>query len=140
MQIFQQFIGINTVMYYSPSIMELAGFAAHRTALLLSLVVAAVNALGTVAGIVLIDRSGRRRLAIISLIGVIGALLLLSVGFFLTTTDAPNVLRPDNYFTTNLLCSAMQTEQTPRSMTCLDCVHAGCGFCAGPQNKVCAYS
>ncbi|GLJ44384.1 hypothetical protein SUGI_0930390 [Cryptomeria japonica] len=137
MQVFQQLVGINTVMYYSPSIMELAGFAAHKTALLLSLVVAGVNALGTVAGILLIDRSGRRRLAMFSLIGVIGALILLSVGFYLTTTDAPNVMRPDNHFVPELLCTAAQSKQhTSRSISCLDCLHKACAFCAAPQNKM----
>lgn len=50
LQIFQQFVGINTVMYYSPSIVELAGFASHQTALLLSLITSGLNALGTVVG------------------------------------------------------------------------------------------
>lgn len=49
-QIFQQLVGINTVMYYSPSIVELAGFASHQTALLLSLIVSGLNALGTIVG------------------------------------------------------------------------------------------
>lgn len=40
LQIFQQFVGINTVMYYSPTIVQLAGFASNQTALLLSLVTA----------------------------------------------------------------------------------------------------
>lgn len=137
MQIFQQLVGINTVMYYSPSIMELAGFASHRIALMLSLVVAGVNVLGTVAGILLIDRSGRRRLVLSSLIGVTGALLLLSVGFFMTTTDSPIVLRPEDTFKGELLCSAMQTKQSiSRSLSCLDCLHAACGFCAAPENKM----
>lgn len=137
MQIFQQLVGINTVMYYSPSIMELAGFASHRIALLLSLVVAGVNALGTIAGILLIDRSGRRKLALSSLIGVTGALLLLSVGFFVTTTDSPNVMRPENTFRSKILCPAMQTKQSvSRSLSCVDCLHAACGFCAAPENKM----
>jgi len=50
LQIFQQLVGINTVMYYSPSIVELAGFASHQTALLLSLIVSGLNALGTIVG------------------------------------------------------------------------------------------
>jgi SP family myo-inositol transporter-like MFS transporter 13 len=37
-------------MYYSPSIVELAGFASHQTALLLSLIVSGLNALGTIVG------------------------------------------------------------------------------------------
>ncbi|CAI9763382.1 unnamed protein product [Fraxinus pennsylvanica] len=40
LQIFQQFVGINTMMYYSPTIVQLAGFASNQTALLLLLLTA----------------------------------------------------------------------------------------------------
>ena len=36
LQVFLQFVGINTVMYYSPTIVQLAGFASNQTALLFS--------------------------------------------------------------------------------------------------------
>ncbi|XP_073395440.1 inositol transporter 1 isoform X2 [Physcomitrium patens] len=49
LQVFQQLVGINTVMYYSPSIVELSGFASHQMALLLSLIVSGLNAIGTIA-------------------------------------------------------------------------------------------
>lgn len=62
LQICQQFCGINTVMYYTPTILRLAGVRSNRTALLLSMGPAAVNALGTIAGMFLIDRIGRRYL------------------------------------------------------------------------------
>ena len=42
MHIFQQLVGINTVMYYNPYIMELEGFASHRKTLMLSLVVVGI--------------------------------------------------------------------------------------------------
>ncbi|KAF2305463.1 hypothetical protein GH714_005595 [Hevea brasiliensis] len=48
LQVFQQFVGINTVMYYSPTIVQLAGIASNQTALLLSLVIAGLNALGSI--------------------------------------------------------------------------------------------
>ncbi|MED6192627.1 Fibroblast growth factor 3 [Stylosanthes scabra] len=69
-QIFQQFVGINTVMYYSPTIVQLAGFASNQTALLLSLITAAVNAFGSILSIYFIDKMGRKKLAITSLVGV----------------------------------------------------------------------
>ncbi|MCO5600879.1 hypothetical protein L7F22_054996 [Adiantum nelumboides] len=68
LQVFQQFVGINTVMYYSPSIMQMAVFTSNRLAMTLSLITSGFNALGTVAGMYLIDRIGRRRLAMSSLI------------------------------------------------------------------------
>ncbi|CAK9218930.1 unnamed protein product [Sphagnum troendelagicum] len=49
-------------MYYSPSIVELVVCASQESVLLLFVLVAGVNALGTIAGILLIDRAGRRTL------------------------------------------------------------------------------
>ncbi|KAG9447089.1 hypothetical protein H6P81_013217 [Aristolochia fimbriata] len=88
LQAFQQFTGINTVMYYSPTIVQMAGFSSNQLALLLSLIVAAMNAGGTVVGIYLIDRFGRRRLALTSLTGVILSLGILSGAFFLQTPSS----------------------------------------------------
>ncbi|KAJ8755417.1 hypothetical protein K2173_019215 [Erythroxylum novogranatense] len=82
LQAFQQFTGINTVMYYSPTIVQMAGFNSNQLALLLSLIVAAMNAIGTVVGIYLIDHFGRKKLALSSLAGVIASLLVLAGAFF----------------------------------------------------------
>ncbi|OVA04606.1 Sugar/inositol transporter [Macleaya cordata] len=88
LQAFQQFTGINTVMYYSPTIVQMAGFRSNKLALLLSLIVAGMNATGTVLGIYLIDRFGRRRLALSSLTGVIISLIVLSGAFFLQSSHS----------------------------------------------------
>lgn len=70
-------------MYYSPTIVQMAGFNSNRLALLLSLVVAFMNALGTILGIYLIDHFGRRKLALSSLCGVTISLIVLAVAFML---------------------------------------------------------
>ncbi|KAJ0703127.1 putative major facilitator, sugar transporter, major facilitator superfamily [Helianthus annuus] len=88
---FQQFTGINTVMYYSPTIVQMAGFGSNELALQLSLIVALMNAAGTVVGIYLIDHVGRRKLALSSLTGVILSLVLLSVAFFLESSGHTNI-------------------------------------------------
>ncbi|KAF2322168.1 hypothetical protein GH714_008127 [Hevea brasiliensis] len=69
LQAFQQFTGINTVMYYSPTIVQMAGFSSNQIALLLSLIIAAMNAAGSILGIYLIDHFGRKKLALSSLTG-----------------------------------------------------------------------
>lgn len=91
LQAFQQFTGINTVMYYSPTIVQMAGFRSNQLALLLSLIVALMNAAGTVVGIYLIDHVGRRKLALSSLTGVILSLILLSVSFYLESIGTASI-------------------------------------------------
>ncbi|XAR48740.1 hypothetical protein NMG60_11031657 [Bertholletia excelsa] len=92
LQAFQQFAGINTVMYYGPTIVQMAGFSSNQLALLLSLIVAAMNAPGTVFGIFLIDHVGRKRLALTSLSGVILSLVILSAAFFLESSGSSDGL------------------------------------------------
>ncbi|KAL2932259.1 Inositol transporter 4 [Bienertia sinuspersici] len=89
-QVAQQFVGINTVMYYSPTIVQLAGIASKSTALALSLITSGLNAVGTVVSMMFVDRHGRRRLMIISMAGIITCLIALAVlnpGACLTKTD-----------------------------------------------------
>ena len=88
MQAFQQFTGINTVMYYSPTIVQMAGFTSNKLALLLSLIVAAMNAAGTIVGIYLIDCCGRRHLALTSLSGVVISLVILAMAFILQSSSS----------------------------------------------------
>ncbi|XP_021289920.1 inositol transporter 1-like [Herrania umbratica] len=92
LQALQQFTGINTVMYYSPTIVQMAGFTSNQLALLLSLIVAAMNAAGTVLGIYLIDHVGRKKLALSSLSGVIISLLVLSGAFFAQSSGSSSGL------------------------------------------------
>lgn len=90
MQAFQQFTGISIVMYYSPTIIQMAGFNSNQLALLLSLIVAGMNAAGTILGIYLIDHAGRRKLALSSLSGATIALAILSAGSYLQSSDSSN--------------------------------------------------
>ncbi|KAJ6734282.1 SOLUTE CARRIER FAMILY 22 MEMBER [Salix purpurea] len=92
LQAFQQFTGINTVMYYSPTIVQMAGFSSNQLALLLSLIIAAMNAAGTVLGIYLIDHFGRKKLAVSSLVGVIASLVILAGAFFGKSSGSSNEL------------------------------------------------
>ena len=104
LQVFQQFVGINTVMYYSPTIVQLAGFASNQTALLLSLVTAGLNACGSIVSIYFIDRTGRKKLLIISLVGVIISLGLLSAVFHETTSHSPMVSLVETSHFSNTTC------------------------------------
>ncbi|XP_078436691.1 inositol transporter 2 [Wolffia australiana] len=139
LQIFQQFVGINTVMYYSPTIVQLAGFASNQTALLLSLITSGLNALGSIVSICLIDRTGRRKLLIISLCGVIASLGLLSAAFHATAAHSPSASHQDPAFSIAYKCPDFIQSDPSRSWDCMDCLKASspdCGFCASMTNKM----
>ncbi|XP_040381585.1 probable inositol transporter 2 [Oryza brachyantha] len=132
LQVFQQLVGINTVMYYSPTIVQLAGFASNQTALALSLVTSGLNALGSVVSIYFIDRTGRRKLLVISLAGVILSLGVLSAVFHQTTSHSPPVGAAETrHFDGSLTCPGYRSSATTaRLWDCTRCIKAECGFCA----------
>ncbi|KAF6146518.1 hypothetical protein GIB67_020302 [Kingdonia uniflora] len=78
-QVAQQFVGINTVMYYSPTIVQLAGYASNSVALSLSLITSGLNAFGSIVSMLFVDRYGRRKLLLVSMVGIIICLFMLTV-------------------------------------------------------------
>ena len=137
LQIFQQFVGINTVMYYSPTIVQLAGFASNRTALLLSLVTAGLNAFGSILSIYFIDRTGRKKLLLFSLSGVVLSLVVLTVVFHQSTTHSPMVSAIETSHFNNT-CPDYSNAANPAEWDCMKCLKASpeCGFCVSEVNKV----
>ncbi|CAL5345452.1 hypothetical protein CsSME_00031335 [Camellia sinensis var. sinensis] len=140
LQVFQQFVGINTVMYYSPTIVQLAGFASNQTALLLSLVTAGLNAGGTIVSIYFIDRTGRKKLLVISLCGVIISLGLLSAVFHETTTHSPAVSAAEpSHFTAYTCPDYTSAGTSAANWNCMKCLKASspdCGFCSSSTDKL----
>ena len=89
MTVLQQVTGINTIIYYGPQIFALAGSASHGSAILATFVVAMVNVIGTVVGISLVDRVGRKPLLYVGVTGMTVALFALSYAFSHSATLGP---------------------------------------------------
>ncbi|WCJ23725.1 Sugar transport protein 8 [Euphorbia peplus] len=81
LQIFQQFTGINAIMFYAPILFQTVGFGSNAS-LLSSVVTGLVNVLATLVSIALVDRLGRRILLLESCVQmlitqtIIGAILI----------------------------------------------------------------
>jgi len=86
--VFQQVTGINTVIYYAPTIFQFAGFQSASVAILATVGVGVINMIVTIAAMHLLDRAGRKPLLMIGLIGMILSLLILGLAFAL-----PDLLR-----------------------------------------------
>jgi MFS transporter, SP family, galactose:H+ symporter len=80
--IFQQITGINTVIYFAPTIFQAAGLSSAATAILATAGVGTVNVAMTIVSIRLIDRLGRRQLLFWSLGGMALTLFALSGAFY----------------------------------------------------------
>ncbi|XP_052202628.1 inositol transporter 4 [Diospyros lotus] len=137
-QVAQQFVGINTVMYYSPTIVQLAGFASNQTALALSLVTSGLNVFGSLISMATVDRCGRRRLMLCSMVGIIICLVSLSVVFLEASTHSPSITRLESsHFGGNSTCSSYLAAPAGSTWNCMTCLKASseCGFCAHEPNK-----
>ncbi|XP_007009122.2 PREDICTED: inositol transporter 4 isoform X2 [Theobroma cacao] len=134
-QVAQQFSGINTVMYYSPTIVQFAGFASKKTALALSLITSGLNAVGSIVSMTFVDRYGRRRLMLISMAAIILCLVTLSFVFLEAANHAPKINQLDTNFPTNATCPSYLSAPKPSSWNCMYCLKAGCGFCANGANE-----
>jgi sugar porter (SP) family MFS transporter len=79
----QQITGINTIIYYAPTIFRFAGFASASAAILASVGIGLVNVIFTVVAMQLIDKVGRRPLLLISLAGMTLGIAVLGLAFML---------------------------------------------------------
>ena len=86
--VLQQVTGINTVIYYSPTILQEVGLASDN-AILSAVPIGVVNILMTLVSIAVIDKVGRRPLLIVSLVGMVISIAGLG---FVFETDAGGTL------------------------------------------------
>jgi len=89
---FQQFTGINTVIYYAPTIFQLAGLKSNSVAILATAGVGIVNVLMTVVALWLLDRAGRRALLLWGIVGMVITLGFL--GFAFVSPNLTQILSP----------------------------------------------
>ena len=75
-----QFMGVNAVLYYGPSIFENAGLSGGDS-LFYQVLVGLVNTLTTVLALVIIDKVGRKKLVYYGVSGMVFSLLLIGAYF-----------------------------------------------------------
>jgi MFS transporter, SP family, sugar:H+ symporter len=77
--VFQQLVGINTIIYYAPTTLTNVGFS-KTSAIYANLIIGVINVGLTILAVRLIDRVGRKPLLFAGIAGMAGSLLVLGVG------------------------------------------------------------
>jgi sugar porter (SP) family MFS transporter len=79
--VLQQVTGINTVIYYAPTIIQFTGVNGNSAAIVASLGVGVINIAATLVALRLIDQRGRRPLLMVGVTGMSIALFVLGLAF-----------------------------------------------------------
>jgi sugar porter (SP) family MFS transporter len=88
---FQQFSGVNTIIYYSPIIFKMAGIVSNTQSILPAIIIGAVNVLSCFLSVILLDKVGRRKLYIIGISGMIPSLAMLGMCFYFKEALGPSL-------------------------------------------------
>ncbi len=86
-----QFMGVNAVLYYGPSIFQQTGLSAGDS-LFYQVIVGLVNFGSTVLAMAVIDKIGRKKLVYYGVTGMIISLIL--IGLYFTVNKTSNVIPP----------------------------------------------
>jgi|SRR5665647_3093549 len=91
LSILGQFMGVNAVLYYGPTIFQQTGLS-EGDSLLYQVLVGLVNFGSTIVAMVVIDKIGRKKLVYYGVSGMIVSLIL--IGFYFTLNKVSNVVPP----------------------------------------------
>jgi sugar porter (SP) family MFS transporter len=80
LSIFQQFVGINVIFYYSTTLWRAVGFS-EKNSFTVSVITSTVNVLVTLIAIALVDKVGRRPILLVGSIGMAVSLATMAVAF-----------------------------------------------------------
>lgn len=87
LSVFQQFVGINVIFYYSSSLWASVGFS-ESDSLLITVITSVTNILTTLVAIALIDKIGRKPLLLMGAAGMVITLAAMAICFSTATLDA----------------------------------------------------
>jgi SP family sugar:H+ symporter-like MFS transporter len=80
LSIFQQFVGINVIFYYSTTLWRAVGFS-EKDSFTVSVITSVTNVLVTLIAIFLVDKVGRRPILLVGSIGMTVALAAMAISF-----------------------------------------------------------
>jgi MFS transporter, SP family, sugar:H+ symporter len=84
LSVFQQFVGINVIFYYSTTLWQAVGFT-EDDSFLISVITSITNVLTTLIAIALVDRVGRKPLLLVGAAGMVATLGTMAICFSTAT-------------------------------------------------------
>ncbi|WP_419219267.1 sugar porter family MFS transporter [Gordonia sp. CPCC 205333] len=94
--VFQQFVGINAIFYYSTTLWQSVGFTESQS-FTTSVITAVINVAMTFVAILFVDRVGRRKLLLLGSVGMFVGLLMACIAFTQQQGSGDDVTLPDGW-------------------------------------------
>ncbi len=91
LSVFQQFVGINAVLYYAPEIFRNMG-AETDVSLLQTIIVGSINLIFTIIAITTVDKLGRKPLMVIGGVGMAIGMFMLGFAFYIAVNPGLSAL------------------------------------------------
>ncbi|KDA05129.1 major facilitator transporter [Microbacterium sp. CH12i] len=104
LSVFQQFVGINVIFYYSTTLWLSVGFDESQ-ALMTSVITSVTNIVVTIIAILLVDKVGRRPMLLAGSIGMAVTLGMMAVAFSFGTLQDGAVVLPEPWSLIALICA-----------------------------------
>lgn len=104
LSVFQQFVGINVIFYYSTTLWLSVGFEESQ-ALMTSVITSVTNIVVTIVAILLVDKVGRRPMLLTGSIGMAVTLGMMAVAFSFGTLQDGSVVLPQPWSLIALICA-----------------------------------
>ena len=102
--VFQQFVGINVIFYYSAMLWRSVGFT-EENALQLTVLTSVVNIVVTIVAIMLVDKVGRKPLLLVGSAGMTVTLAIMAFCFSQATGSGDSLRLPDQLTTLALVAA-----------------------------------
>ena len=118
--------GARTIMYYSLEIISMAGFISELAMMQAIFTMGSFGTIGLMCGFFLIDRVGRRVLALVSGVGTAVCLFTLAASFSLAARHSPGSVNVPG------VGDACPVGAAGPITTCQSCLASSCGYCALP--------
>ena len=122
-QVASQAVGLDSVVKFSPHILQYGGYEADSVPAALSKIITTVGALASVLCLILVETVGRRKLIVNSLKSLSAIFLALSSGYYVLEISGPHI-------DTTEFSPVFSANNTCWALDCADCLHSTCGFCA----------
>lgn len=120
-QLFAQLSGVNTIIYYSGIIIQMSGVGNVTDVLWNSVIIYCASFVISILGVWVVDRVGRRKLAIIGLFGLFFSYMCLATTFLMMSKYSPRVNTTTGYLLNHACASYSQCDECIMDSVCSFC-------------------